>query len=141
MLIPIRPTNYPQMRLLQPAIEKGLADRFQARGLDLYDRPWFFIKQQWQDCSAWDGEIHRDPSTRGEGHFTQTGDQSAIGAVMIGKQQPLFIQQLDGLEEGPQKFRPVQIGGRAAGSRMDLRQGGGAPAVSSPPEIGGEQQG
>ena len=57
-----------------------------------------------------------------KGHFTDTGKQATVGAVMVGQQQAVAVQFLDHGKEGLHRPRIIQIRGMMPHLFVDLRQ-------------------
>ena len=92
-------------------------------GSNLNDRPQLFGIEHSQRVGGVGGHINRKPNPTPDGHLNQRRDQSAVRTVMIGLEQPLLDQGLDGAEETNQGFRLIKIRDLASHLLIHLGQG------------------
>ncbi len=107
----------------------------------LNDRPQLLGEHGGEGVLAHHIEVDLHPAVRGEGHFRDGGEQAAVGAVVVGQQQAVLVEVLNGGEEGLQRIGILQVRGRIAHLAVDLREAGGAQAVLALAEVDQDQVG
>ena len=80
-------------------------------------------------------DIDAHAAVRGEGHFSQAGEQPAVGTVMIGQQHSVGGKALNQRKKSRQLFRRINVGRRRARGTESLRQRRTAQAVAAHAEV------
>ena len=84
-----------------------------------------------------DVQVHADAS--GKSHFADRGPQTAIAFVVVGQEQTLLTQIIDGMHQMQQVLRVVKVGGIAACLIQNLRQHAGTHALLAASQIDQDQ--
>ena len=74
----------------------------------------------------------------GESHLGDAGEQAAVRAIVIGEEQPIAIEPLDGIEKALQEAR-IGIRGAVVGRAIGLCQGRATQAIQAASQVDQEQ--
>ncbi len=123
----------------QARCPEALAHRLDIGPAHLHHGPGFLGEQRPQGRSQRHGQIHVQTQAGGEHHLRQGHDQSPVGAVVVGQQQAIPLERLNGVEQGRQVLGPVQVRRRIPQLGVDLGQSRASQAGRAVPQVDEDQ--